>query len=163
MKYSFAPIIDGGSRVLILGSLPGDRSLADARYYAHPRNAFWRIVYGFWGETPPDDFGARYEYILRRRLALWDVVKCAARDGSSDGKIKDETPSEIPALLESHPGVSLILFNGGCAFAKYGKYFGAPRLPYRKLLSTSPACAGRDEERRRMWHEALRLRFAENF
>ena len=105
----------------------------------------------------------RYEYILRRRLALWDVVKCAARDGSSDGKIKDETPNEIPTLLESHPGVSLILFNGGCAFAKYGKYFGAPLLPYRKLLSTSPACAGRDEERRRMWHEALRLRFAENF
>lgn len=157
MKYSFAPIIDGGSRILILGSLPGDRSIADARYYAHPRNAFWKIVYGFWGETPPESFDMRYEYILRRELALWDVIDHASRQGSSDGRIKDETFNDIPGLLASYPGISLILFNGACAFLKYSRHFGAPEVPYRRLLSTSPACACRDDERRRMWHEALHL------
>ena len=157
MKYSFAPIADGGSRILILGSLPGDRSIADARYYAHPRNAFWKIVYGFWGETPPENFDLRYEYILRRKLALWDVIDHASRQGSSDGRIKDETYNDIPGLLAAYPGISLILFNGACAFLKYSRHFGTPEIPCRRLLSTSPACAGRDDERRRMWHEALEL------
>ncbi|MBQ9882151.1 MAG: DNA-deoxyinosine glycosylase [Synergistes sp.] len=157
MKYSFAPVIDSGSRVLILGSLPGDRSIADARYYAHPRNAFWKTIYGFWGETPPESFDMRYEYILRRKLALWDVISHASRQGSSDGKIRDETFNDIPGLLASYRGISLILFNGAYAFLKYSRHFGTPAIPYRRLLSTSPACAGRDAERLKMWHEALAL------
>lgn len=155
MKYSFAPVIDARSRILILGSLPGDRSIADARYYAHPRNVFWQTVYGFWKETPPESFDERYEYLLRRNLALWDVIKCASRYGSSDGKIKDEEFNDIPGLLMKFPAVSLILFNGAFAFSKYSRHFGAPEIPCRRMLSTSPACAGRDEERQRMWHDAL--------
>ncbi len=156
MKYSFGPVINDGSRILILGSLPGERSLAMSRYYAHPQNHFWKILYAVFGETMPASFEERYDFILRRRLALWDTIKRARRDGSLDGKIRDEEPNDIPSLLAAHPNLSLILFNGACSFAKYKKYFGEPPIPYQKMLSTSPACAGRDEERYLMWEEALR-------
>lgn len=156
MEYSFAPVIGEDSKILILGSLPGVRSLAAARYYAHPQNRFWKIVYGAWAKSPDDDFDARYKFILEHGLALWDVIKCARREGSSDGSIRDESPNDVPALLASHPNVVKIIFNGGCAFAKYKKYFGEPKLEYARLLSTSPACAGRDTEREAMWRSALR-------
>ena len=155
MEYSFGPLIDENSKILILGSLPGVRSLAEARYYAHPQNKFWKIIYGAWGETPDAGFDARYRFILAHGLALWDVVKCAEREGSADGSIRNETPNDIPALLAAHPDIRRIIFNGGFAFAKYKKYFGAPAIDYRKVLSTSPACAGRDMEREEMWMEAL--------
>ena len=156
MEHSFAPLIAENSKILILGSLPGVRSLEAARYYAHPQNRFWKIVYGAWGETPDEDFDARYNYLLARGLALWDVIKCARREGSADGNIRDESPNDIPALLASHPNIVRIIFNGGYAFAKYKKYFGEPKMEYRRLLSTSPACAGRDAEREAMWRKALR-------
>ncbi|HIT04613.1 MAG TPA: DNA-deoxyinosine glycosylase, partial [Candidatus Caccocola faecipullorum] len=92
MEYSFGPLIDENSKILILGSLPGVRSLAEARYYAHPQNKFWKIIYGAWGKTPDACFDARYRFILARGLALWDVVKCAEREGSADGSIRNETP-----------------------------------------------------------------------
>ncbi|MCQ4763564.1 DNA-deoxyinosine glycosylase [Cloacibacillus evryensis] len=156
MKYSFGPVINDSSRTLILGSLPGEKSLAMSSYYAHPQNHFWKILYRVFGETMPDSFQERYDFILRRRLALWDTIKCARRAGSLDGKIRDEEPNDVPSLLALHPNISLILFNGACAFAKYKKYFGEPARHYRRMLSTSPACAGRNDERYRMWEEALR-------
>ena len=155
MKYGFGPIIDGKSKILILGSLPSVRSLQMSRYYAHPQNRFWPSLYSIFGERLSDDFNERYDFILRRRLALWDTIKCANRDGSLDGDIRDETPNDIPSLLKDHPGIKMIIFNGGCSFAKYKKHFGEPPIPFRRLLSTSPACAGRDEQRISMWKEAI--------
>lgn len=157
MEYSFGPLICESSKILILGSLPGVRSLAEGRYYAHPRNLFWPLIYGQWQMKPPESFDERYRFILEHELALWDVIGCARREGSLDGNIRDERPNDIPSLLRGHPSLSLILFNGAYAFAKYKKYFGEPDISYRKLLSTSPACAGRDREREQMWRGALSL------
>lgn len=155
MKHSFAPIINNDSRILILGSLPGEKSLEMGRYYAHPQNHFWKILYSVFGETMSQSFDERYEFILRHHLALWDIVKSAQRDGSLDGKIKDEEPNDIPSLLRKYQGIKLILFNGAYSFRKYKKYFNTPQIPYRQMLSTSPACAGRNEERYNMWKDAL--------
>ena len=155
MEYSFGPLADKNSKILILGSLPGVRSLAEARYYAHPQNKFWKIIYGAWGRTPDADFDARYSFILEHGLALWDVIKCARRKGSADGNIRDEIPNDVPALLAAHPNIRRIIFNGGFAFSKYKKYFGIPQIDYRRVLSTSPTCAGRDREREDMWRDAL--------
>ena len=161
------PVVIGGGAPIVVQSMTCTktedteataaqvRSLAEARYYAHPQNKFWKIIYGAWGLTPDADFDARYRFILAHGLALWDVVKCAEREGSADGSIRNETPNDIPALLAAHPNIRRIIFNGGFAFAKYKKYFGEPAIDYRKVLSTSPACAGRDREREEMWMEAL--------
>lgn len=155
MEHSFAPIEDENSRVLILGSLPGVKSLEEQQYYAHPQNRFWKIMSEMLGEEPTQDYNARCAMMLRHGIALWDVVKCADREGSSDGNIKNQEPNDIPSLLAKRPAISFIIFNGGFAFRAYKKFFGEPRLPYARMLSTSPACAGRDAERQAMWEEAL--------
>lgn len=155
MEHSFAPIEDENSRILILGSLPGVRSLSENQYYAHPQNKFWKIIFGVFGAAPTDDYDAKISLLHKNHIALWDVVKCAERKGSSDGMIKHQKPNDIPAFLKKHKKIELIIFNGGFAFANYKKYFGEPQLPYVRMLSTSPACAGRDEARLRMWQEAL--------
>lgn len=155
MEYSFAPIEDENSRILILGSLPGVRSLSENQYYAHPQNKFWKIIFMVFGAPQTDDYDAKIGLLHKNHIALWDVVKCAERKGSSDGMITRQKPNNIPAFLKKHKKIELIIFNGGFSFANYKKYFGEPALSYRKLLSTSPACAGRDEARLRMWREAL--------
>lgn len=155
MKYSFGPLIDDRSRILILGSLPGEKSLQMSRYYAHPHNLFWKNLYMIFSEEMPQNFDERYKFILKHRLALWDTIKCAKRDGSLDGKIRDEEPNDIPALLARFPGIGLILFNGACSYQKFKKYFGEPEIPWRRMLSTSPACAGRNNEKFEMWKDAI--------
>ena len=155
MEYSFAPLADEKSRLLILGSLPGVKSLQAQQYYAHPQNRFWRIVFSVFGEEFSENYATRTALMLKNGAALWDVVRCAERKGSLDGNIKEQSPNDIPALLAGYPGIGLVLFNGAFAFNNYRRFFGEPTLPYKKLLSTSPACAGRDEERFAMWKEAL--------
>ena len=156
MEYSFPPLINAKSRILVLGSLPGVRSLELSQYYAHPQNSFWKIMFVIFGAPFSKDYGTRCSLLLENGLALWDVIKCADRDGSSDSRIKNKTPNDLPGLLTKYEHIRLIIYNGSCAITNYKKYFGEPTLPYRRLLSTSPACAGRDSEKFRMWEETIK-------
>ena len=155
MEYSFAPLIEDSSKILILGSLPGVRSLEEQQYYAHPMNKFWGIMYSEYTETFSCDYERRCRLLADNGVALWDVIRCAERTGSLDGNIRMGEPNDIPKLLATHPNIGRILFNGGCAFSTYKKYFGQPKVSFVQLLSTSPACAGRDRERLAMWRDAL--------
>ena len=157
MDYSFAPIADEKSKLLILGSLPGIKSLNESQYYAHPQNSFWKIILAAINEPFTSDYETKRIILLAHNIALWDVIKSAERKGSLDTNIKDEIPNDIQGFLKEHPNINFMAFNGACAFNKYKKHLGTPPLPYKKLLSTSPACAGRDEERRKMWNDMLTL------
>lgn len=157
MEYSFSPLVDEKSRILILGSLPGLKSLELNQYYAHPQNRFWKIMFAIFDTPLSNDYSIRCSLLLSNHIALWDVLKCADRKGSSDGNIRNQIPNDIPLLLKEHPNISFIIYNGSCAFSNFKKYFGQPPLRYKHLLSTSPACAGRDHERFEMWERALTL------
>ena len=141
-KRSFPPIVDAGSRVLVLGTLPGEESLRRVEYYAHPRNLFWPIVFALFDETPPASYGERLAFLLARRIALWDVVERGRRDMSADATIREEIPNPIDRLLEAHPLIRAVAFNGSGARRLYGKHFRPlPGLLYLALPSTSPAHA----------------------
>lgn len=43
-KTSFDPISNSDTTILILGTMPGDKSLELGEYYGHPRNKFWKII-----------------------------------------------------------------------------------------------------------------------
>ena len=145
LKYSFAPAVQEGCTALILGSLPGEASLQAAQYYAHPRNAFWKImgqVCGFSAELP---YAERLEKLNNAGIALWDIVFSGARKGSLDSNIRDEKPNDIMALLQAYPTIRTICCNGGTAHRYLKRYFpalfGGQGWEVQLLPSTSPAAA----------------------
>ena len=104
LKRSFPPIADPCTRLLICGSLPGDRSLAAARYYAHPQNQFWRLLSPVAGvDLAPLDYDQRLAALLEARIGLWDVVASATRPGSSDAAIRDHAPTTCALSLRPCP------------------------------------------------------------
>jgi hypoxanthine-DNA glycosylase len=129
--------------VLVLGTLPGEESLRRAEYYAHPRNLFWPIVFGlFGGGAPPSDYAEKLAFARARRIALWDVCETARRIASADSTIAGEMPNTIDDLLDAHPGIRAVAFNGSGARRLYDRHFARrPSLRYLALPSTSPAHA----------------------
>lgn len=149
LETGFPPVAAGRPRVLILGSLPGRRSLDERRYYAQPQNAFWRIMGELLGAGPELDYEARLERLTHGGVALWDVVARGRRPGSLDARIDRSSLvfNDFGPFLESLPSLRAICFNGRTAEDLYRRNVlprleGAPaRLDLRALPSTSPAHA----------------------
>jgi hypoxanthine-DNA glycosylase len=142
-KKGFAPFADQHSRVLILGSMPGERSLQQQEYYAHPQNLFWKMMSHVTGQELPHDYQQKIKMLNDAHIAVWDVCDACIREGSLDSAILDEKPNPIPELLQQFPQIKAIAFNGNKAGALYRKYFKTiPGIQYYHLPSTSPANAG---------------------
>jgi len=115
---SFAPHVAPDTRLLILGSLPGARSLAERQYYAHPTNQFWRLVGEVIGQPLAAlPYDARLAALRAARVGLWDVIRTAERRTSSDSLIRDAEAHDLAALAADLPDLRLIAFNGGKAAA----------------------------------------------
>lgn len=115
-KQSFPPVVDSRVRLLVLGSLPGERSLAEGRYYAHPQNQFWRLISPAAGRDLTGlGYEARLAALLDAHIGLWDVVASAQRQGSSDAALEDIQAHDIAALARTLPELRAIAFNGATA------------------------------------------------
>ncbi|WP_427791543.1 DNA-deoxyinosine glycosylase [Brevundimonas diminuta] len=142
-SVGFAPVVDARTRLLILGSLPGDASLKAAQYYAHPRNAFWPLIGGLLGEDLPAlDYDARLARLKARGVGLWDVIASAERSGSLDAAIRSPEAADLLSLVDSLPHLRAVAFNGGLA-ARLGRRIlgGKKKLSLVDLPSSSPAHA----------------------
>jgi double-stranded uracil-DNA glycosylase len=145
MKRGLAPVVDAGSRVLILGTLPGEASLREQRYYANPRNDFWRLLSAAFAVTAPTDPAEQLAFLRERGIALWDVLAAAERAGSLDSSIRGVVANDIAGLLARHPGISRIGFNGTKARTLFLRHV-APELTAdlaTELLPSSSATPGR--------------------
>jgi hypoxanthine-DNA glycosylase len=141
-KRSFPPFADERSRVLVLGTLPGEESLRRQEYYAHPRNLFWPIVFALFDRPVPQNYAERIAFLRGARIAVWDVCESGQRLASADATIRSEIPNAIDQLIASHPGIRAIAFNGSGARRLYQRHFAPlPGLVYLALPSTSPAYA----------------------
>jgi len=149
-------VVDAHTRVLILGSLPGEASLAQAQYYAYKHNQFWRLAGEVIGQDLPGmDYDARLQALRAHRLGLWDVVAEAKREGSLDSNIRDHAGNDLVGLIASLPELAVIAFNGGTA-ARIGlKALGAHGGGHRILTlpSSSPAHTLSYAEKLRAWQE----------
>lgn len=158
--YSFEPCFSADARILILGSMPGARSLADAQYYAHPHNIFWPIMGSLFGAGPGIAYPERLDRLKQSRIALWDVLYSCARPGSLDQAIRDERPNDFGRFFLNCPAIEAVLFNGQKAAASFKRsvlpQLGAFALPMVTLPSTSPAHAGmRFEDKMATWRAAF--------
>lgn len=158
MKACFPPVTDSNTRLLILGSLPGEESLKQQRYYAHPRNQFWALAGEVIGEDlSAMDYDSRLAALIRHHIGLWDVVASAERKGSLDTHIRNAAGNDLAAIAGSLPRLAAIAFNGTAA-ARIGlKQLGDETGRYRiiRLPSSSPAHTLSIEEKRAAW---MRLR-----
>lgn len=158
LKRSFPPIVDDRTRVLILGSLPGEASLARGQYYGNPLNQFWSLVGAVIDvDLRALDYPDRLAALLANRIGLWDVIAEARRQGSLDGNIRDHAPNDLAGLIAALPSLAAIGFNGGTS-ARIGRQrlrSLEPPLALLPLPSSSPAFTRPFVAKREEW---LRLR-----
>ncbi|GAA4332429.1 DNA-deoxyinosine glycosylase [Variovorax defluvii] len=152
-----APVVSEATVVLILGSFPSVRSLAQRQYYAHPQNQFWRILQALWPHDAlpmePDSYEKRSGWLLAHGLGLWDVYGQCTRSGSLDAAIRDAVPNDIAALRL--PALAAVAHNGGESF-KHARHTRGLGVPVHRLPSTSPAHASWDLERKvAAWREVI--------
>lgn len=143
-KSCFPPVVDARTRILILGSLPGEASLAAAQYYAHPQNRFWELLGAALGvDLRALDYRARLSALLERGVGIWDVIAEATRAGSLDAAIRDAASNDLMALVDSLPALAAIAFNGRRAAATGRARLGDHAARHRliDLPSSSPAFA----------------------
>jgi TDG/mug DNA glycosylase family protein len=153
IKRSFPPVVDARTRLLVLGSLPGEESLARAQYYANPRNHFWRLIGAVTGiDLVALPYEARLETLLEARVGLWDTVGSATRRGSLDGAIRDHSANDLATLAQSLPELRAVGFNGGkSASLGLAQLAGRPDLALVPLPSSSPAYTRPFDEKLVQW------------
>ena len=155
--YSFPPVSDQNSRILILGSMPGEESLRKRQYYAHPRNQFWPILSRLLGFSEESDYRERLAALLRNRIALWDVIESCNRQGSLDSAIQNIQVNDFRKFFFRHPMIKTVYFNGRKAFMTFKKVQGidVSRFECRILPSTSPAYTMLFNEKLTAWKQIL--------
>jgi len=161
-KQSFPPVADKNARFLILGSIPGERSLAEQQYYAHPQNLFWVFMDELLGIDRTQPYPERLLQLKQHHIALWDVLRECERQGSLDQHIRNEQPNDFVKFLRAHPHIQRIGFNGRKARDVFMKQVervhpecveGIERV---LLPSTSPAHAGKSKAlKKREWQAFL--------
>ncbi len=160
----FPPIVGLDATVLILGSLPSRKSLEAFEYYAHPQNAFWRIMGEFFGAGPDVPYAKRTNLLKRNNIAVWDVLASSDRPGSMDSDIDIATakPNDFASFLTTYSTIRLVCFNGQKAARMFERMVLSrqnelqPDLRYETLPSTSPAFAAMSfEEKLRKWSIVL--------
>ncbi len=153
-----AAIARRDARVLVLGSFPGVRSLAEQRYYAHPQNQFWRLLASVWPEHPqPTAYRARCRWLRDRGLALWDVYASCEREGSLDSAIERGEANDLLGLIERCHRLERIACNGGLAYREARRLLHGSEIEIIGLPSTSPANATWTFERKvDAWRAVLR-------
>jgi TDG/mug DNA glycosylase family protein len=165
LLFCFDPIADSNTELLILGSMPGQESLATGQYYANRRNAFWKIM-GHLLEFDPDaTYETRLDELKKARIALWDVLQSCTRVGSLDARIDADsiTVNDFRGFFDGHDKIRTVLFNGAKAESTYRQYVlpsvSAVPVNYIRLPSTSPAHAALSYEQKL---QAWRAAFAAN-
>ncbi len=160
MLKGLPPLLSPHTRVLILGSFPGVRSLELQQYYAHPQNQFWRLAFSALSVSGAIEYcGSSYEIrsklLLQHGLGLWDVYAACERQGSLDSAITQAQPNDLATLRTRCPQLQAIAHNGAESF-KHAKHTLQLGLPVYKLPSSSPANASwRFERKLDVWRSVL--------
>jgi len=169
LTHYFEPVYDKNSRILILGTFPSVKSRENGFYYGHPQNRFWKVLAAVTGEDmqdteaeirAPQTIEEKKRFLLKNRIAIWDVIRSCDICGSSDSSIKNVIPNRLDTILENCD-IRMIFANGATAGKLYKKYM-EPECGREicVLPSTSPANAAYDLKRLvEIWGEKMKAQF----
>ena len=156
MLRGFPPVVAESTHTLILGSFPGEASLAATQYYAHPRNQFWRLLGAVIGEPLPElDYPTRLEVVLKHGIGVWDVLAACTREGSLDVAIRNATPNDFASFREYAPNLKKVCFNGKTA-GRFAPVIAEAGYQTLVLPSSSPANAMLSfDQKLLLWNDIL--------
>ena len=163
-NHGFPPIAAPDTKILILGSMPGQKSLVENQYYAHPRNSFWPIMLKLLKAGNELTYDERKTLLLKNNIALWDVLKSCYREGSLDSDIDQSTieTNDFKEFFSKHKDVNAVFFNGAKAEQLFKKNSlktldqAQQNLSFFRLPSTSPAHAALTFEQKLLQWEVIK-------
>ena len=153
---NFEPVFTPDAHVLIVGSMPSVKSLEENQYYAHPRNAFWPILFDVFGAEPTQDYEKKKALIRENGLALWDAAACCEREGSLDSAMREIVYSDFDSLYAQCPRIHTVLCNGAAAHTLFLKSGAAAGRTVLRMPSTSPAYTMAYAKKLGIWEKALK-------
>jgi hypoxanthine-DNA glycosylase len=122
MKKAFPPVVDPDSTILILGTMPGEKSLEVQEYYGNRGNQFWKLLYALKGKELSHDYNDKIELLYENKIALWDVLAYCEREGSLDSNIKNEVANDFKSFYNAYPNIKYVFFSSKNAEKYYNKY-----------------------------------------
>lgn len=153
---SFPPKVYQDSKILILGSIPGVKSLEMQEYYAHPQNQFWKLMFHILGEAFSENYSEKLDLLKRHKIALWDTIESCEREGSLDTKIKNEIANSIADLLKNYPNIKAIFCNGQKSYKNLLKQINSSsEISILPMPSTSPLHTISFEKKHQEWVKIL--------
>lgn len=157
MKKAFAPFIDKNSKILILGTMPGEKSLELQEYYGNRGNQFWKLLYAIFELPLSHDYPEKISFLKNYGIAIWDVLEYCEREGSLDSRIKNEKANDFKTFYLNNPQIKHVFFSSKNAAAYYDKYIGrSDRIHYEVLPSPSGANASKSfSEKLEIWKEKI--------
>lgn len=135
-KIAFDPIVNKDCKVLILGTMPSEESLRKQERYGHKSNQFWRIIFTLFGEELPDSYKEKSDFLIKKNIAIWDVLESCEGKGSLDSSIKNEKPNNFKRFFKEYPQIEHIFFTSKKAEEFYKKHVG---LDIKKKFITLPS------------------------
>ncbi|MES2729591.1 MAG: DNA-deoxyinosine glycosylase [Pseudomonadota bacterium] len=142
---AFPPLVGHAPHTLILGSMPGVKSLQENRYYAHPQNQFWRLIGDIFDIPLPLPYDTRVMKLTGQGIAVWDVLKTCERAGSLDSAIRNPVTNDFATFFARYPSIQTVIFNNATAETLYRRYvlptLADNNVTYHRLPSPSPAYA----------------------
>ena len=154
----FEPVFDADSKLLILGSFPSVKSRQIQFYYGNKQNRFWRVLCSYFSENIPESVDEKRKFLIKHRVALWDIVTECEITGSKDDTIKNFKVADINTLLQNS-NIKYIILNGSKSYSIFCEYYGDLNILYKRLPSTSPANTRFDEKE---WHDAISSAFRDS-
>lgn len=139
-KTSFDPVSNSDTIILILGTMPGEKSLSLQEYYAHSRNRFWKVISAITKRKLPQSYEEKKNFLLKEKIGIWDVAYKVNRKGSLDSEISNVVPNDLESFIAKHPKLRVVAFNGKKSESLYDEYFERKEgIIYIPLPSSSPA------------------------
>lgn len=157
VKTAFPPVVDQNCKILLLGTMPGDRSLSLQQYYGHSGNHFWKLIYTLFKQPVDPDYEARKSFLLHHGIALWDVLESCTCEGSLDSNIKNEVVNDFAAFYRQYPAITEVFFDSKKAEQLYLKHVKkSADKNYHLLPSPSGANATKTfQQKLELWQEIL--------
>ncbi len=144
MKQAFPPLVNQNSKILILGTMPGEKSLELQEYYGNKGNSFWKLLFTLFDKPLPKEYTEKKQLLEENDIALWDVLAYCERTGSLDSNIKNEKANDFESFYKQYPNIKNVFFSSKNASNFYDKYVGRKKdLQYFILPSPSGANASK--------------------